>query len=77
MACLFCFCVTNQAEEFAKILRFNFSVGLPVCLDDIGVTREEFEKLIPVIPAMSDLNRYPYKLLSKCFVTLRINKKIN
>ncbi len=52
----------NQAEEFAKILRFNFSVGLPVCLDDIGVTREEFEKLIPVIPAMSDLNRYPYKV---------------
>ena len=34
----------GEAEETARIMRFNASVGLPVCFDDIEVGEEEFER---------------------------------
>ena len=36
----------GEAEETARIMRFNASVGLPVCFDDIEVGEEEFERKI-------------------------------
>ena len=35
----------GEAEETARIMRFNASVGLPVCFDDIEVGEEEFERM--------------------------------
>lgn len=52
----------NNIEEFEKIYYFNKKVRLPVKLDDINITGEQFEKIIDTIPHMSDIKHYPYKV---------------
>lgn len=62
---LICLLVDGQTEEYERIRDFNISVGLPVRLSDIDVTREQFESLIETITGMSDIRHYPYKVTTK------------
>lgn len=52
----------GQEEEFYKIYHLNQELKLPLKLQDIGITREEFEETIERIPGMSDVQHYPYKI---------------
>lgn len=55
----------GQEEEFQKIYRLNQELKLPLKLQDIGITREEFEEAMERIPEMSDVKHYPYKITRK------------
>lgn len=50
----------GQEEEFQKIYQLNRKLNLPLKLQDIGITRTEFEETIERIPEMSDVRHYPY-----------------
>lgn len=52
----------NNKEEFEKIYEFNKRTGLPVRLSDINISKEQFNDLLDVIPEMSDVRHYPYKI---------------
>ncbi|MDD6484103.1 MAG: iron-containing alcohol dehydrogenase family protein [Clostridiales bacterium] len=49
-------------EAFERIYSFNKSVGLPVSVEDIGISADEFRGLFDTIPNMSDVRHYPYKI---------------
>lgn len=59
---LICLLADGQTEEYRRIRDFNLSVGLPVKLADIGVTRETFNGLLENVTTMSDIRHYPYKV---------------
>lgn len=59
---LICLLVDGQTEEYKRIRDFNKSVGLPVKLADIEVTRDQFDGLLETITTMSDIRHYPYKV---------------
>lgn len=66
--------VDNMMDEFEKIYEFNKKTGLPVKLQDIGLSKEQFDEVIDIIPDMSDVRHYPYKvtvqMLQKALSTL-------
>ena len=41
---------------------FNKSVGLPVSLDEIEVTRDQIDELLPSVTTLSDVRHYPYEV---------------
>ena len=54
--------VDGQKEEFEKIYELNKSIGLPTQLSDIEIALAQWEKCLEVIPTMSDVAHYPYKV---------------
>ena len=54
--------VDRQYDEFEKIYRLNRAVDLPVSLEDIEITDEQWEECMERIPDMSDVAHYPYKV---------------
>lgn len=52
----------GQTEEFKRIYDFNRSVGLPVSLDEIEVTRDQIDELLPSVTTLSDVRHYPYEV---------------
>ena len=52
----------QQYDEFEKIYRLNKAVHLPVSLDEIEITEEEWEECMERIPDMSDVDHYPYRV---------------
>lgn len=62
---LFLLLCDNNKEEFNKIYEFNKKVGLPVCLNDIDISREQFESIVDRIINASDVKHYPYKITEK------------
>lgn len=67
-------CDDNE-EQFKRIYNFNKSVGLPTSLEEIEITNEDLEKVIKVIPTMTDIKHYPYQvteeMLTKAFNKLK------
>lgn len=59
---LFALLCDNQEEEFQKIYSLNQTLSLPVTLNQIDITEEEFLETINRIPEMSDVRHYPYKI---------------
>ena len=59
---LFALLCDGQMEEFQKIFDFNKSIGLPVSIDQIDISEEEFRETITRVPFMSDVRHYPYKI---------------
>lgn len=57
--------VDHQEQEFEKIYRLNRSVGLPVSLEEIEITPEQWQECIRRIPAMSDIAHYPYRVTAE------------
>ena len=54
--------VDEQDEEFEKIYQLNKSISLPVSLDEIEISKEQWEESTDRIPDMSDVAHYPYKV---------------
>ena len=54
--------VDGQDEEFEKIYLLNKSISLPVSLDEIEISKEQWEESTDRIPDMSDVAHYPYKV---------------
>lgn len=52
--------VDGQMDEFEKIYDLNRAIGLPVSLDAIDITMEQWEETMNRIPDMSDIAHYPY-----------------
>lgn len=50
----------GQEEMFQKMLSFNRSVGLPTRLEDIGITEEDLNKVLPQVLSMPDIAHNPY-----------------
>jgi glycerol dehydrogenase-like iron-containing ADH family enzyme len=59
---LFLLLVDGQEEEFQKIYAFNKSIGLPVCMDDIDITFDQWDETIDRIPFTKDIQHYPYEV---------------
>ncbi|MDO4490618.1 MAG: iron-containing alcohol dehydrogenase family protein [Lachnospiraceae bacterium] len=59
---LFALLCDQNEEEFEKIYSFNKSIGLPVKLEDIEITEEQFRQILPELPTMSDVRHYPYAI---------------
>lgn len=62
---LFALLCDGQKEEFQKIYDFNQSIGLPVSVEQIDITEEQFKETITRIPSMSDVRHYPYPVTEK------------
>ncbi|NLK94486.1 MAG: iron-containing alcohol dehydrogenase family protein [Clostridiales bacterium] len=58
----------NNIAEFEKIYNFNKELMLPTSLDDIDISKEEFEDIMDIIPSMSDVKHYPYKITKKMLI---------
>ena len=54
--------VDGQDEEFEKIYQLNKSILLPISLDEIEISKEQWEESTDRIPDMSDVAHYPYKV---------------
>ena len=54
--------VDGQMDEFEKVYELNKAIHLPVCLNDIEITEEEWEETMNRIPDMSDVAHYPYRV---------------
>ena len=52
----------GQKDEFEKIYELNQAIGLPVSLEEIDITEEQWEESMNRIPEMSDVAHYPYKV---------------
>ena len=54
--------VDGQMEEFEKIYQLNKDLKLPVSLEEIEITKEQWQESMTRIPDMSDIRHYPYKV---------------
>lgn len=54
--------VDQQKEEFEHIYKLNRALNLPTSLEEIDITKEEWEACMQQIPGMSDIAHYPYKV---------------
>ncbi len=54
--------VDKQYEEFEKIYTLNKLISLPTSLEEIEITREQWDESVNRIPEMSDIKHYPYKV---------------
>ena len=54
--------VDKDEEEFEAIYRLNRALGLPVSLEEIEITEEQWEECETRIPDMSDVAHYPYRV---------------
>ncbi|MGN1136141.1 MAG: iron-containing alcohol dehydrogenase family protein [Oscillospiraceae bacterium] len=59
---LICLLYDGQTEEFMRVRKFCEEVGLPVRLEDIDISEETMDSLVPMICGMSDVSHYPYKV---------------
>ena len=50
----------NNTAEFEKIFNFNKSVGLPTSLNDIEISKEQLEEVLPMVLKMPDIIHNPY-----------------
>ena len=67
--------VDGQMDEFEKIYQLNKDLKLPVSLEDIEITEEQWKESLTRIPDMSDIRHYPYRvtpeMLEKAMKILR------
>lgn len=52
----------QQEEAFEDIYRLNKAIHLPTSLEEIEITREQWEECMTRIPHMSDVAHYPYSV---------------
>ena len=60
--------VDGQKDEFEKIYELNQAIGLPVSLEEIDITEEQWEESMNRIPEMSDVAHYPYKVTREMLI---------
>ena len=54
--------VDGQEEEFEKVYELNRSIDLPVSLEQIEISEEQWKESMTRIPEMSDVKHYPYRV---------------
>lgn len=54
--------VDGQEEEFEKVYELNRSINLPVSLEQIEISEEQWKESMTRIPEMSDVKHYPYRV---------------
>lgn len=52
----------GQLDEFEKIYRLNKSLGLPTSLEQIDISKQQWQETMQRIPDMSDIAHYPYRV---------------
>ncbi|MDO5145415.1 MAG: iron-containing alcohol dehydrogenase family protein [Eubacteriales bacterium] len=60
--------IDGRKEECEKMIAFNKTVGLPVCLSDIGVTVEQVASCAKLMVEDEDVEHYPYKITEEMIV---------
>lgn len=63
--------VDGQMEEFEKIYQLNKDLKLPVSLEEIEITKEQWQESMTRIPDMSDIRHYPYKVTPEMLAKAR------
>ncbi len=63
--------IDGQEEEFDKVYAFNKSIGLPTCIADVEITKDDLPAVIHQTAMMKDIEHNPYpiteEMLSKAF----------
>lgn len=54
--------VDHNEDMFRQMYDFNKSVGLPTCLADIEMRKEDLDKLVPMVCSMKDIDHNPYPI---------------
>lgn len=54
--------VDGQEEEFEKVYELNRSINLPVSLEQIEISEEQWKESMTRIPERSDVKHYPYRV---------------
>lgn len=54
--------VPEQKAEWERVVEFNRSVKLPVCLADLGLTFSDVEPFLTAITQMADVRHHPYEI---------------
>ena len=54
--------VDGQEEEFEKVYELNRSINLPVSLEQIEISEEQWKESMTRIPEMSEVKHYPYRV---------------
>ncbi len=52
----------KDMDTFEKLYEFNKSVGLPICIEDVEITREDLEDVIEKTVSMKDIEHNPYRI---------------
>lgn len=60
--------VDGQIDEFKKIYELNKAIKLPVSLEEIDISQEQWDETIDRIPDMSDVKHYPYRVTRQMLV---------
>lgn len=58
----------KQTELFDRVLKFNHSVGLPVTLDEIELTREDLQTVADKAASVLEWTKAPYKVTKEAFI---------
>lgn len=73
--------VDGDEKMFKKIYDFNQSISLPCCLEDIEMSTNDLDKLVPMVCAMKDIEHNPYpineKMVFEAFYKLEEYNKLN
>ena len=66
-------CIRDRQEEaFEDIYRLNKAIHLPTSLEEIEITREQWEECMTRIPHMSDVAHYPDVYKRQLFICLPV-----
>ena len=52
----------GQKDEFERIYQLNRALSLPVSLQEIDITEEQWDECMARIPDLSDVSHYPYRV---------------
>ncbi|EES49463.1 iron-containing alcohol dehydrogenase family protein [Clostridium botulinum] len=55
----------KQFKERNRVYKFNKSIGLPTCLDDIEVKEKDLDKVLDKIMETGDIKHVPYEITRK------------
>lgn len=58
----------KQFEKRDRIYEFNKSIGLPTCLDDIGIKKEDVEKMVHKMNGVTEWYCAPYEVTEENFI---------
>jgi len=69
----------DDMETFEKVYAFNKSIDLPVCIEDVEITKEDLPAVIRQTVSMKDIEHNPYvvteEMLTKAFEKLEAYNK--
>lgn len=58
----------NQFEERERICRFNKSIGLPICLEDLDITKDDVLAIVEKAATVTEWHCTPYEISKEKFM---------